>query len=528
MKKTPHFAVVIFVLACSSWSATYGIFRAFGVSTDSEPDVCTLLSLNRTSELAHWGSMNGTGNCFLPASRVELSCEILFDTMLLANGCRSGRYGSEVGLSSRNSISTVIQALRAPKVKGSMGRERTQHVSINIVVFGGSISYGAGTSQSYSRSLEIALNAVIPVNVRVHNYTTPACGPSVMRTSMMCGFPACASMDLIITEFSINEKSIDELKSWYTFLQQECQIPIIVLNLWSWLEGGPIDIFATQSDYEAPAVKAMESQASFQVLQSPILVDFRAPSMRFWPHTFPFTPSALFNKTEEPVPDECGPHLTPACSMQYANTLQHGNTAFHDLVAASLTYAVRALWTSGLFPRKFLNETQEQGNQGNSSKQLCFGTWGLNLVLLPPDARTYLKQIIDVVHPTSGWHFGEPFAKNKGKVSLFTNSSELAQELVIEIPPSVTNVSLWFVGHSTPDEVVRFEVRKANGHDVVSFNISTSIQGVPGLRIPEKADFSFDTELSAEGGRLLFIKPMEFASPKAVLEIIRVLMSSHV
>lgn len=289
-----------------------------------------------------------------------------------------------------------------------------------------------------------------------------------------------------------------------------------------------VDVWASQSDFEAPAVKAMESQASFQMLKSPILVDFRTPSMRYWPHTFPFTPSTLFNKTEEPVPEKCGPHLSSDCSTQYANTLQRGNTVFHDLVAISLTYAVQALRTSGLFPRKLFNETQEQGNQLNSAnRQLCFGTWGLDTSRLPSDARTHIKQIIDVIQPTSGWHFGEPFAKNKGKVSLFTNSSGLAQDLVIRIPPSVTNVTLWFIGHSEPDEAARFEVRKSVGQDVVSFNISTGIQGLPGLRIPEKVEFAFAIGLPKEGEKKLLIKPIEFASPKAVLEIIRVLMSSH-
>ena len=280
--------------------------------------------------------------------------------------------------------------------------------------------------------------------------------------------------------------------------------------MWEW---------ATQTDFEVPAVKAIKDLESSH---APIMVvDFRAPSMRFWPHTFPFTPAALFNKTSEPIPLECGPVLSAECKHLYANTLQHGNDVFHELVTVSLTHAVHELFLREFFERQVPFE--RKNTLTKIPTQLCFGTWGLEIARLPSSASSHIKQLVDIVQPPSEWYFGEPFAKGKGKVSLFTNTT--AGALTIRVPHYATNVSLSFVGHSAPQEVVHFRVHKAVGAQVSTSELSTGLEGLPGLRVPLTFEFCFNDEKALNETKSLVVEPFQFASSEALFELIRVVIS---
>ena len=116
----------------------------------------------------------------------------------------------------------------------------------------------------YDAIFATLINTATAGNLRleVHNYCTPASGPLTIMNVAKCGFDVCGDVDLIISEFSINSGSTRESLEWYSLLMG-CDVPVIVLNLFSWLQGGP----ALAGRFVMKAFKNRSSHCHYSIIQ---------------------------------------------------------------------------------------------------------------------------------------------------------------------------------------------------------------------------------------------------------------------
>ena len=142
---------------------------------------------------------------------------------------------------------------------------------IKVSVFGGSVSCAGGVAKSYALWFADFIYASTDgkVSVHVNNYCTPAAGPSTIHNAANCGFDVCSDADLIISEFSLNAASNSEAAVWYSLLQN-CSTPIVIVNLFSWLYGGPV----LQYGNPGRPASAIEAFYRYPRPHSMFLVDF--------------------------------------------------------------------------------------------------------------------------------------------------------------------------------------------------------------------------------------------------------------
>jgi len=412
----------------------------------------------------------------------SFDCEILVKSLLLSCGC-----GNKGAGTIKNT--TPYLSLRRLKAKGYL----------DIGVFGGSISRGHGSKKSYGSYLVELLTQVLEpfkVRVRVYNYAVPASGPVLVQRLILCGLKPFDNVDMVISEFSINEQSTEVFQKWYEFLMIASDVPVIVLNLFSFR----IPPNGTRDHKYAPAVTMVPKNLSN--IDKISIVDFRAPGMELWPNTFPYTKSGMF----------------PGGGS-------HGNTLYHELIALSLGYGIHQLFStqerpSLAHPRKQPAPSPAVGNHKQTKAKLeCYGTWGIKVAKLPKSARGIVKSLTELFPDIGpGWHIGTPFAHDPSKISLYVNTTGVG-DAVFRVPDETISVTVWYVGHTSDEEVSSFEIQENNLNSV--HNFSTKLHGESNLRIA-----SFVTIQLLNGtvatARSMKIKPTYFATPQSTLEIIRV------
>jgi hypothetical protein len=207
--------------------------------------------------------------------------------------------------------------------------------TIDVVILGGSVSCGHGSSEGYAKLLpdQLMLNGV---NVTVRNFCTPASGPQLISNALKCGVEICTSSfrGIIIFEFSLNEWSVDKMERAFTLWEKTCeQATFVVLNLWAW----------AQLTYQEPETFRIAAPVSAAMKREFSIVDFTSATLPKWQKDSFVNIKEWYN---------CSLNWAPPTCLDTGPPLMHGNVVYHQTVALTLAFgigrdaAAAVSWTS--------------------------------------------------------------------------------------------------------------------------------------------------------------------------------------
>lgn len=458
-----------------------------------------------------------TSQCVLSGSNSIFSCDVLKRFLDLATH-------------ERNILSPPVEVL--------------QDTTFTVNVYGGSVTCAAGVADSYHSIMVDLLSKTTngSVQLQVNNYCTPASGPTTIMSVADCGFNVCDGADLIISEFSINSMSVEESSEWYHRLRH-CDTPVIVLNLFSWLQGGPARPLP-------PA--AMEAYFAFAKPHNMWLVDFSLATAVFWNQQEPFLPLSLFNHTGSsesnqqmqngPLPDVCStalPDIHPDCLACCPSSLQHGNSLYHQLAALSIAFSMKLNIPYVILKQKARRALSVQNNplatislkqsdefsKRQANSRVCYGHWGSNPELLPQQARERVHELQSLLPNglPENWHFGDPFARERYKDSLYfkpKDGDSIFTPLVFSLPNSTHSVKLGWVAHSAGAEVSHFMIR-AGGSQIWNLTNRCETVAKVDIRVAEYKTFIVEKKSVADTLELI-VQPTSGPFYDQPLEIIRI------
>jgi hypothetical protein len=331
---------------------------------------------------------------------------------------------------------------------GSIRPYNLHDQDFKIFVFGGSITSGSMTPKTYSELLQDQLKILFGTHIKVYNFGVGASGPETPQIWMCCG-DAHLVADLFISEYAVNvgtdAGAASAMALWYDSINFT---ETIVLDLWSWLRGGP----KSKPIERRPTILGIDA-----VKHRISVVDFVAGCEPFWQNESPFFASDLYPH----VSQECGvlfdnhTDLPPNCP----SALQHGGGLYHHLVALSISYKLflsdKLYVDQELKGIKLYSANSTDGScLSSNGRNSCYGHWGLGDVATE---NLRLRNVLNSIEMLSSkpipdsWTFGS-YDNNLSKMSYFTNST--LHPISFLIPPLTSRIKIQFVGKSQLSESV--------------------------------------------------------------------------
>ena len=338
---------------------------------------------------------------------------------------------------------------------------------IKVDFYGGSISNGSGLHNSRNRFTDIIGEELKQVELQ-----NKAIGGAGAQHWLHCGIQP---VDVIVSEFRINERNTRVLEEWYMMTSKFAQ-HTVVLDLWSWLT--PPHITGRYSATER-ALRNLKKKFP-HVNQTFSILSLSNRDKDVWREKVP----GFFNytDTDRPISEKCYANVLESdqedaglkrwCTRAHANEMQHGRESYHRDVSSSLAKHMK----DHVLPFISLGETPS-----SETERLCIGSWGWGAFR---DVDQFNETLI--VGETT-FQFSSPLSKRKDKLTLNTNSTSSTVRL--DCPAPYNSMTLGHIVHSDLEESAIFEV---NGK-----NISTHdhLEERPHIRIRKYTEQSFKTPL---------------------------------
>ena len=335
---------------------------------------------------------------------------------------------------------------------------------IKVDFYGGSISNGSGLHNSRNRFTDIIGEELKQVELQ-----NKAIGGAGAQHWLHCGIQP---VDVIVSEFRINERNTRVLEEWYMMTSKFAQ-HTVVLDLWSWLTP-PHIISAAELALHNLKKKFPHVNQTFSILS------LSNRDKDVWREKVP----GFFNYTDthRPISEKCYANVLESdqedaglkrwCTRAHANEMQHGRESYHRDVSSSLAKHMK----DHVLPFISLGETPS-----SETERLCIGSWGWGAFR---DVDQFNETLI--VGETT-FQFSSPLSKRKDKLTLNTNSTSSTVRL--DCPAPYNSMTLGHIVHSDLEESAIFEV---NGK-----NISTHdhLEERPHIRIRKYTEQSFKTPL---------------------------------
>jgi len=362
--------------------------------------------------------------------------------------------------------------LRSEKLKELVhhddGMDEPRNITIDF--YGGSITYGGGLKNLNDRYSDIIGKELDEFELQRNNKAIGGAGPGHW---VQCGIQP---VDVIVSEFRINEGRLGLLEEWYMTTSKFAQ-HTVVLDLWSWLTPPSANnITATERALQNLKKKFPHINQTFSILS------LSNRDKDVWREKVP----GLFNYTagtdDRPISEKCyanavergkeDPKLKELCIRAHANEMQHGREAYHRDVASSLAQHMKDHVLPIISPG---------GTPSSESRKLCFGNWGMPVTYndgFPGNV---------IVGETAFQFSSSPLSKSTIKMTLNTNST--SSRVRLDCPTPYNSMTLGYIVHSDLEESVIFDV---NG-----LNISTHdhLERRPHIRIRKYTEQSFKTPL---------------------------------
>ena len=321
------------------------------------------------------------------------------------------------------------------------GEEASNQKSLTVHVYGGSITWGGYLlidGHTFSSLLQSMMQEYYPnMNVVVSNFGIAASGPEYW---IECGI---GFADIIISEFRINEKSTERLKSWYELAQSQSK-HLVVLDLWSWITP-PSNLSRGNPTIIALPTTVNTSFVSLDKIEQDTWRDLV-------PSYFNYTGYSAAAQ----IPEECydsrygrsenETRQMRICAEKYANSMQHGTEVYHEQVAKRLyNHLVPTVVTS------ILKDDGDHIDRTSSDDRttLCIGKWGL---IHHGNRGKIGSWDMTIVH-NEGFSVNypyEPFCKDAFKITLNTNST--SSQLQLNCPPHYNTAKVGYMAHSDEKE----------------------------------------------------------------------------
>ena len=320
------------------------------------------------------------------------------------------------------------------------GEEASNQKSLTVHVYGGSITKGRGLlidGHPFSSLLQSMMQEYNhTMNVVVSNFGIPASGPQYW---IECGI---GFADIIISEFRINERSTQMLKSWYELAQSQSK-HLVVLDLWSWLT-------PPSNSTGKPTIIALPT------IVNTSFVSLDKTEQDTWqdliPSYFNYSESLGYGKVGEYIPQECYDSRymrsenetwqMGRCRRKFANAMQHGTQVYHDQVAKTLY--------NHLVPSVITSILKDDGDHIDStSSALCIGKWNLKKDVDYGKVGSWNTTIVYNEGFSVNYAY-EPSRKDASKITLNTNTT--SSQLQLNCPPLYNTAKIGYMAHSDENE----------------------------------------------------------------------------
>jgi len=328
--------------------------------------------------------------------------------------------------------------MRVREEAKSVAREAPKLKTINVHVYGGSITKGAGLGLGYGRMTRYSalLQSMLQhyddtVDVVVSNFGIAAAGPEYWN---LCGIGVA---DIIISEFRINEWSRIKLRKWYELAISHCT-HLVVLDLWSWLTPPTGGKSATMA--ALPHIGNISS-VSLDLIE---LDTWQELVPRYFNYTGVYTiPQQCYDSIHQKSENETS--IIKWCRRAHAGNMQHGTELYHEHVA-------KTMYTH-LVDIGLLYRLKEDTPIDNTAKDtMCFSQW--NLINGVNDGKVgYWNQTI-IHNKGFSIHNLHPSTADSGflgKITLNTNSTSAQLQLNCPPPYNIT-AKVGYIAHSDEEE----------------------------------------------------------------------------
>ena len=340
---------------------------------------------------------------------------------------------------------------------------------IKIDVYGGSITAGSGIHCNYNRFADIIGEEV--KEVEVENKGMRGAGP---QHWLHCGIKP---VDVIVSEFRINERDPNVLEEWYMMTDKFAQHTVI-LDLWSWLTP-PLSTSAE------PATKlALHNlRKTFpHVNQTFSILSLSDRDKNIFREKIP----SFFNYTgDDAIPEECyanvlgggkDKNISTWCRHRHYSKMQHGLEPYHRDVASSLAKHIK----EHVLPLVSLRQTPSL-----EPARVCIGSWGSGPGSRHQDSLPGEVSLDTLIVGETNFQISSPLSKREDKMTLNTNS--ISSKVRLDCPAPHNSMILGHIMHSDLEESGIFEV---NGKNISTHNHD---EHRPHIRIREYTKQSFKT-----------------------------------
>ena len=342
------------------------------------------------------------------------------------------------------------------------GEEASNQKSLTVHVYGGSITYGSGL-MPFSSVLQSMMQEYYPnMNVVVSNFGITASGPEYW---IECGI---GFADIIISEFRINERSTERLKSWYKLAQSQSK-HLVVLDLWSWLtppsnlRGGNPTIIALPTTVNTSFVSLDKTEQDTWRDLIPIYFNYSA--LVGYGGVGTFIPQECYDSRYTRSENET--RQIGICRRNFSSPMQHGTQVYHDQVAKTLY--------NHLVPSVITSILKDDGDHiDTTSSALCIGKWNIWKNGHYGKVGSWNTTIVYNEGFSVNYAYN-PSLKDASKITLNTNTT--SSQLQLNCPPLYNTAKIGYIAHSDENESCIIVINGAQ--------ISTQLEGEnrPHIRI---------------------------------------------
>ena len=313
---------------------------------------------------------------------------------------------------------------------------------LRVAVFGGSLSGGSLTNQSYVTRLQAYLergfsSAGLVVRVTVRNFAAGGTG-TLFFTQCFEHFDA-GSDDVLVSEFTLNEARGRYFEAWYSRLRALPRTHVLVLDLVGLVDiACPVESAASRvARSSEPALHVISARAALQphIGRAP----FRARDV------WPAAPEVCQQWAE--AGDDA---LWLACDREpgATNAMVHGGDTLHDLAAMALS---RHLLSQLLAQRQGSAESRPAQLASRPLGRICTGRWGLGAAFESAGFAS-LDKLIGRRSP--GWRYGALFRPDKPSL----HSDVPNSTVLLHLPRGSVAIRIGYTAHSLHEEGAIFEV----------------------------------------------------------------------
>ena len=322
------------------------------------------------------------------------------------------------------------------------GEEASNQKSLTVHVYGGSITWGGYLlidGHTFSSLLQSMMQEYYPnMNVVVSNFGIAASGPEYW---IECGI---GFADIIISEFRINEKSTERLKSWYELAQSQSK-HLVVLDLWSWitppsnLSRGNPTIIALPTTVNTSFVSLDKIEQDTWRDLIPSYFNY-SESLVGYGGVGKFIPQECYDSRYERFENET--RQIRKCRRKFASPMQHGTQVYHDQVAKTLY--------NHLVPSVITSILKDDGDHIDStSSALCIGKWNIWKNGHYGKVGSWNTTIVYNEGFSVNYAY-DPFRKDASKITLNTNTT--SSQLQLNCPPLYNTAKIGYIAHSDENE----------------------------------------------------------------------------